>query len=266
MTTDGQLPAKKSLGQNFCTDARLPAEIVRRLEAGVGDVIWEIGPGTGALTEKLIATGASVEAFEIDERMRDELARFGSRLTVRWGDVMEMDLAPLVPAGKKLLVTGNLPYYCGTAILRRLLMLKPQPDRLVFLLQDEVARKAAAKPGTDAYGFLSAQVRLFAEPVLGTRFSPASFRPSPKVYSTILELRPLHLGEAEFERREHALKILSVMLGSRRKMALPLLKHAFPGASPAWDERFISLNINLKARGETIPLETVIELASHPFS
>ncbi|OQA05050.1 MAG: Ribosomal RNA small subunit methyltransferase A [bacterium ADurb.Bin374] len=266
MTSDGKLPAKKSLGQNFCTDARLPAEIVRRLAAGPGDVIWEIGPGTGALTEKLISTGASVEAFEIDERMREELTRFGDRLVVRWGDVMEMDLAPLVPAGRRLLVTGNLPYYCGTAILRRLLMLKPQPTRLVFLLQDEVARKAAAKPGADAYGFLSAQVRLFAEPVLGTRYSPASFRPSPKVYSTILELRPLPLDTGESERRERALKLLSVMLGSRRKMALPLLKHAFPGAKPPWEDRFISLNIDSKSRGEIIPLETVIELASQPFS
>lgn len=265
MTSDGQLPAKKSLGQNFCTDARLPAEIVRRLGAGQDDLIWEIGPGTGALTEKLIATGASVTAFEIDERMRDELARFGDKLTVRWGDVMEMDLAQPAREGKRLLVTGNLPYYCGTAIMRRLLMLRPQPDKLVFLLQDEVARKAAAKPGTDAYGFLSAQMQLFAEPVLGTRFSPASFRPSPKVYSTILELRPLKLDSMEFERRERALKLLSVMLGSRRKMALPLLKHSFPGATPSWEDRFISLNIDSKRRGETLPLETVISLADRPF-
>jgi len=265
MTSDGNLPAKKSLGQNFCTDARLPAEIVRRLAAGPDDAIWEIGPGQGALTELLIATGATVTAFEIDTRMRDELARFGEKLTVHWGDVLEMDLHPLIPAGKRLLVTGNLPYYCGTAIMRRLLMMLPQPDKLVFLLQDEVARKAAAKPGTDAYGFLSAQIRLFTEPVLGTRFSPASFRPSPKVYSTILELRPLKLVAGEFERRENALKLLSVMLGSRRKMALPLLKHAFPHAKPFWDERFISLNIDSKIRGETLPLETVISLATQPF-
>lgn len=265
MNRDGQLPAKKSLGQNFCTDARLPAEIVRRLDAGPADEIWEIGPGTGALTEKLIATGAPVTAFEIDERMRDELERFGDRLTVHWGDVMELDLAPLVPVGRRLLVTGNLPYYCGTAILRQLLMMNPQPDKLVFLLQDEVARKAAAKPASDAYGFLSAQVRLFAEPLLGTRFSPASFRPSPKVYSTILELRPLKLDQAEFERRERALKLLSVMLGNRRKMALPLLKHSFANANPAWEDRFRALGIDAKLRGETIPLETVVSLATQPF-
>ncbi|HNW36543.1 MAG TPA: 16S rRNA (adenine(1518)-N(6)/adenine(1519)-N(6))-dimethyltransferase RsmA [Candidatus Ozemobacteraceae bacterium] len=265
MTSDGTLPAKKSLGQNFCTDARLPAEIVRRLAAEPGDAIWEIGPGTGALTEQLIATGAAVSAFEIDTRMGDELARFGDKITIHWGDVLEMDPSPLIPPGKRLLVTGNLPYYCGTAILRKLLMMRPQPDKLVFLLQDEVARKAAAKPATEAYGFLSAQVRLFAEPVLGTRFSPASFRPSPKVYSTILELRPLKLDSAESERRENALKLLSVMLGSRRKMALPLLRHAFPKAKPSWDDRFIALDISTKIRGETLPLETVISLAAQPF-
>lgn len=265
MTNDSRLPAKKSLGQNFCTDARLPAEIVRRLAPEPGDAIWEIGPGPGALTGSLIETGAGVTAFEIDERMRDELARFGTALTVHWGDVLEMDLAPLVPQGKRLLVTGNLPYYCGTPIMRRLMMLRPPPARLVFLLQDEVARKAAARPGSDLYGFLSAQIRLFAEPVLGTRFSPASFRPSPKVYSTILELRPLVLTDEEYARREDALKLLSVMLSSRRKMALPLLRHAFPRAVPGWEERFTSLGIDLKARGETIPLETVIDLAARPL-
>ncbi len=250
---------KKSLGQNFCIDPRLGEEVLARLSPASGDEIWELGPGPGALTRLLVETGATVRAFEIDERWRSELeTRFGERATFHWGDFLELDPAPLVPAGGGFLACGNLPYYCATPMIRRLIDLARPPDRLVFVVQEEVARKAVALPDSAAYGFLSAQLQLRAEVKMGSIFPPSSFRPAPKVSSAILELRPLTLPPDEFRRRQRALWLLSAMLRQRRKMAVNLLRQALP--HQPWEAIFEQVGLSRGCRGETIPFATLLAM------
>lgn len=251
--------AKKSLGQNFCIDDRIPAEIVKRLGADENSLVWEIGPGKGALTRLLAKTGAGLQLFEIDERMRPILEKHFPQAQIVWGDFLEIKVADLPETGqRRLLVTGNLPYYCGTPILRRFLEDGPAAARLVFLLQHEVASKAAARENTSDYGYLSVHTAFFAEAEVGSVFGPASFDPPPKVRSAILEIRPLTLSSAERNRRLGALKMISVIFSQRRKMALPLLKRQFPATD--WATRFAALKIDEKARPENIGPMLLLEL------
>ena len=250
--------AKKSLGQNFCRDQRIPDEIVRRLAASKEHLIWEIGPGQGALTEQLKKTGARMHLFEIDERMRPVLAQRFASIEVTWGDFLELRDEQLPPTGDHLLVCGNLPYYCGTPIIRRFLENGPQAERIVFLLQEEVAKKAAAACNNSDYSYLSVHTAFFARASAGSTFGPSSFVPPPKINSTILQLEPLQLSAAERERRHRALKIISLLFQQRRKMALPLLRKKFP--ETGWEAKFDKLGIDYKARPENISPEQFLEL------
>lgn len=254
------IKAKKSLGQNFCKDERIPAEILAKLAPGVGDQIWEIGPGQGALTRKLIKSGATLHLFEIDERMRPILVNDFKQATITWGDFLEIPDDKLPAVNGPLLVCGNLPYYCGTPIIKRFLENGPQAARIVFLLQEEVAKKAAAPHNTSDYGYLSVHTAFFARASTGQTYPPSSFVPPPKINSTILQLEPLELSEEDRERRHRALKQISFIFTQRRKMALPLLKKRNPEID--WAERFARLGIDEKARPENISAATLLELFS----
>ncbi|MBF0499168.1 MAG: 16S rRNA (adenine(1518)-N(6)/adenine(1519)-N(6))-dimethyltransferase [Candidatus Riflebacteria bacterium] len=160
----------------------------------------------------------------------------------------------------RLLVCGNLPYYCGTAIVRHLLELKPPAQKLVFVLQEEVVQKMAAGPGDDEYGFLSVIVQLASQVSVGPSFPPSAFFPNPAVTSALVELRPLTISEIKRRQCERASKIASIAFGQRRKMALNVLKKAFPAV--AWAERFENLKLSPKARAEEISVENFLNLAT----
>lgn len=253
-----KVTAKKSLGQNFCTDPRLAQEVVEKLAATENHQIWEIGPGKGALTQLISKSGAALQLFEIDERMRPILENQFRNAEIMWGDFLEIPDDKLPEVNRPLLVCGNLPYYCGTPIIKRFLEKGPKAERIVFLLQEEVSLKAAAPCNTSDYGYLSVHTAFFAKASLGRTYPPSSFFPPPKINSTILVLEPLTLSEAEKQRRLKALKHISLLFTQRRKMALPLLKKRDGAIN--WAERFASLKIDEKARPENISPEQFLEL------
>jgi 16S rRNA (adenine1518-N6/adenine1519-N6)-dimethyltransferase len=153
---------------------------------GTGLVI-EIGPGRGALTEKLLQHAARVVAIEVDAGLVDYLRRrFSSepRLEIVHGDVLETDLARFGRAA----IAGNLPYYIASPILEKTTRL--DYHRAVFLIQKEVAERVAAAPGTRDYGLLTIQISLFADVRLLFEVKPSAFRPPPKVDSAVLRLEP----------------------------------------------------------------------------
>lgn len=253
-----RINAKKSLGQNFCTDPRLAEEIAAKLSATDDHQIWEIGPGKGALTRIISKSGAALHLFEIDERMRTILENDFKKATITWGDFLEIPDERLPKVDRPLLVCGNLPYYCGTPIIKRFLEQGPKAERIVFLLQEEVSKKAASPCNASDYGYLSVHTAYFAKASLGSTYPPSSFSPPPKINSTILVLEPLELSETEKQRRLKALKHVSFLFMQRRKMALPLLKKR--DNSIDWAERFARLGIDEKARPENISPEQFLEL------
>jgi len=255
---DGFIRAKKSLGQNFCRDQRIPEEILRRLAPTQQHQIWEIGPGQGALTGQLARSGARLHLFEIDERMRPILTQKFANISISWGDFLEISSEQLPPTDGHLLVCGNLPYYCATPIIRRFLEDGPQAERIVFLLQEEVSKKAAAPCNNSDYSYLSVHTAFFAHATVGSTYGPDSFVPPPKINSTILQLEPLKLTADERAHRHYALKCLSPLFQQRRKMALPLLKKRNPEID--WAARFDNLGIDHKARPENISPEQFLAL------
>ncbi len=252
------IKAKKSLGQNFCIDERIPEEIVKELAPDKNFCVWEIGPGKGALTKRILETGADLHLFEIDKRMEEILENLCSKENITWGDFLELKQEELPIPSKPLLVCGNLPYYCGTPIIKRFLEKGPTPARLVFLLQHEVALKASVPVNHKEYSYLSVHTALFAKARMGNKYGPASFVPQPKIDSSVLILEPFQMSDEERKRRIDALKYISALFNQRRKIALSTLKRTFPETD--WTERFKNIGIDEKARPENISPEQFLEL------
>jgi 16S rRNA (adenine1518-N6/adenine1519-N6)-dimethyltransferase len=205
---------RKALGQHHLRyGARcLPAiEFLRPRDR----TVVEIGPGGGVLTRELLNAGASVIGWELDLAWAMELRRRfeGERLRIVAGDALELPWERLA-AGT--LVAGNLPYAVATPILERWLLRGPALPRAVFLVQDEVAQRLAAEPGTRAYGFLTVTTAALAEVEVLARLPPGSFRPAPKVHGAFVGIERRAPVVAP-ERMESFRSIVAQSFAHRRK-------------------------------------------------
>ncbi len=187
--------ASKSLGQHFLTHPELLAKIAAVSEAAPGDVVLEIGPGTGGLTRALLDRGCTVVAVERDPRMSAGLHRqFGERnFVLVEGDALTLDwpalVVPWAALGRPWRVVGNIPYYITSPLLEKALT-PPLPASVTFLVQKEVADRVVAQAGHDDYGALSIGIQAVAEAARGFVVGRAAFTPPPKVDSAVLHLVP----------------------------------------------------------------------------
>jgi 16S rRNA (adenine1518-N6/adenine1519-N6)-dimethyltransferase len=177
------LRPKKYWGQNFLRNRGAVEKIIAAIEPQPGEVIVEIGPGEGVLTEKLATLDNELTAIEIDPDL-------SSRLQQRFGNIIVNADALTAPLpSRPFRAVGNLPYNVGTPILRRVVA-DPNVRRAVFMLQKEVADRLVAKPGDEAYGFLSLYTQLYARARILMTLEPRSFFPPPKVRSAVVVLDP----------------------------------------------------------------------------
>lgn len=187
----------RALGQHFLRDRAVVDRIVELVAPGARDLVVEIGPGRGALTETLAARGGRLLTIEIDATLAASLQeRFAaaSHVEVRRADARQFDyraLRGLVPdpAGR-VLVVGNLPYSVAKPILAALVEAAPAIDEMVLMLQTEVAERVAASPGGKTYGALSVLTQLNCAVRLAFSVPPGAFSPPPQVDSAVLHLRP----------------------------------------------------------------------------
>lgn len=201
---------KKKFGQNFLSNRGAVEKIVAAIEARPEEIVLEIGPGEGVLTEKLVELDNRIIAIEIDPDLIPRLqSRFGDKLELRHEDAVEAEL-PSAPYR----AVGNLPYNVGTPILRRVIA-DPHCRRAVFMLQKEVADRVVAKPGTDPYGYLTLYVQAFATARILMILEPRSFHPPPKVRSAVVVLDPRDPGLTS--PREDVLDLVSTSFRMRRK-------------------------------------------------
>lgn len=179
--------AKKSLGQHFLIDSSVVAKIADALEIADDDTFLEIGAGRGILTTELAARACRVVAIELDDKLADELnARFaGTNVEVVHGDALELDPEKVVGKATYLLA-GNLPYNVAQPILRHYLEAQRRPERMVVMVQSEVADSIVAKPGQ--MSLLSVAVQLYGEPRLLFHVPPSAFRPPPRVRSAVVRI------------------------------------------------------------------------------
>lgn len=201
---------KKKWGQNFLRNRGAVDKIVSAVEPRPDEVVLEIGPGEGVLTEKLLALPNRVIALEIDPDLASRLrARYGEKLELRNEDAVDAEL-PQTP----FRAVGNLPYNVGTPILRRVIA-DPNCRRGVFMLQKEVADRIVARPGTEPYGYLTLYVAAYASAKTLMTLEPKSFYPPPKVRSAVVVLDPRDPGLAS--PREELLELVSTSFRMRRK-------------------------------------------------
>jgi 16S rRNA (adenine1518-N6/adenine1519-N6)-dimethyltransferase len=181
---------RKRLGQHFLVDRTALERIADALAPTADDVVVEIGPGRGALTDLLVRRAKRVVAIELDRDLvpylRDRY-RGADNVEVIERDVLEVNLAEV--AGGEYLLAGNVPYYITTPILFHALE-PPRPARAVYLVQREVAERIAAPPGSRTYGALSVNVQAVAHAELVARVPAGAFRPPPSVESAVVRLTP----------------------------------------------------------------------------
>ena len=219
--------ARKRFGQHWLRDASVLAAIVEAADLRPEDRVLEVGPGRGALTERLLASAAeAVQAIELDRDLVDGLtARFSAdpRFHLRQGDVLETSLA--LPDGRLATkVVANIPYNITGPLLERLIgrldgPVDPPYQRLVLLVQKEVAERIRAQPGHSSFSALSVRMQLLADCRSICPVPPRCFQPPPKVQSEVIALDPLPAERRlPLARARQVESLLKQAFRSRRKM------------------------------------------------
>ena len=238
---------KKKWGQNFLRNRGAVDKIVSAVEAQPGELVLEVGPGEGVLTERLLALPNQVIALEIDPDLAARLrSRFGDRLELRNEDAVEAEL-PATP----FRAVGNLPYNVGTPILRRVIADR-HCRRGVFMLQKEVADRVVARPGTEPYGFLTLYVTAYASAKTLMTLDPKSFYPPPKVRSAVVVLDPRDPGLQS--PREEVLDLVSAAFRMRRKKLVNNLTGWRDRTREQVHEAMAAAGLDADVRAETMSL------------
>jgi 16S rRNA (adenine1518-N6/adenine1519-N6)-dimethyltransferase len=241
--------AKRRLGQHFLSDPRILARIADALEAGPTDTVLEIGPGPGSLTEALLSRAGKVVAIEKDRDLIPSLRQRFPGLTLVEGDALDLDWHRLTPS--PILLTGNIPYNITSPLLDKAL-LPPRPQRIVFLVQKEVADRVVAKAGTPEYGALSIGIQVVARAERLFTVPAGAFQPRPKVDSAVLRLTPLSQPPLADEARESFRALVVGLFGFRRKQMLRALREL-----TGWEAAKVSVVLAQVPIGETVRPEVV---------
>ena len=239
----------KRLSQHFLVNAASATQIVEAAQIGNEDLVVEIGPGRGALTNLLVARAGRVIAIEIDEKLCDLLAaQFGSQLQLVRKDVRQVNLPALVALRDKAILVGNLPYHLTGALIRQITDARRVWKRAVITVQREVAQRLIAQPGSKTYGVLSivTQVRCAATRLFD--LPPTHFFPAPKVHSSVLILDFQAPSAYDIANERRLFGIVRAAFQQRRKMVRNALAHV------ADAEILMAANVDGRARPETISI------------
>ena len=259
------LRASKRLGQNFLVDASVVRGIVDAAELTAGDTVLEIGPGIGTLTQGLAETGARVVAVEVDRKLPAVLAqtlRGYDNVTVVPGDILKIDIPETLRLenGERFKVVANLPYYITTPIIMTLLEQRLPIERLVTMVQKEVAMRMTARPGTKDYGALSVAVQYFTAPRMVTDVPPRAFRPAPEVTSAVVSCVVRETPGALPADEKLFFRLIRAAFGQRRKTLLNALTAAGL-TKDAIRAALAAAEIGENARGEQLSLEAFARLS-----
>jgi 16S rRNA (adenine1518-N6/adenine1519-N6)-dimethyltransferase len=243
--------ARKRFGQHFLTDLSVIDGIVRAIAPGPSDILVEIGPGLGALTEPLLALAGHLTVIELD---RDLAARLQRRagLTVIAADALQVDFTALrQTAGGLLRVVGNLPYNISTPLLFHLLAHAPAIKDQHFMLQKEVVDRMVAAPSTAAYGRLSVMLQWRYDMESLLKVPPSSFDPPPRVDSAVVRMIPRPTIDA---RAQPLLEdLVRVAFSQRRKLMRQTLGR--------WlDDRGYSGGFDVHRRAEEVSVAEYVTL------
>ncbi len=243
--------AKKRLGQNFLHDAGIIDRIIQIINPQKSQAIIEIGPGTGALTEQLAASGVPLELIEFDRDLIPLLTKQfadNPQVTIYHQDALTLQLS-----GGPYLIVGNLPYNISSPLLIHLLQQAEYIERAVFMLQKELVQRICAEPGTKTFGRLSVMLQNRFTCYAAITVPPEAFKPIPKVDSQIIELIPRQeFTEVPFKSLEFVVK---QAFAQRRKTIRNNLKKWFS------DDDLLAVGIQPVQRAETVQVSQFEQLA-----
>ena len=253
----------KKLGQNFLIKRGIVDEIVHAAELTPGEPVLEVGPGIGTLTQGLAQSGADVTAIELDRRLLEVLdTTLASYDNVRivHGDVLKLDV-PTIMNHKPFKVVANLPYYITTPIIMSLLESKLPIERLVVMVQKEVALRMVAKPDTKDYGALSVAVQYYTEPDIVLDVPPKSFLPAPAVTSSVIRCVLRDKPPVDVIDEKLFFRVVKAGFAQRRKTFSNTMKTT--GLSKDRIEELLAkANIDGQRRGETFTLQEFADVAN----
>ena len=253
----------KKLGQNFLIKRGIVDEIVHAAELTVGEPVLEVGPGIGTLTQGLAQSGADVTAIELDRRLLEVLdTTLASYDNVRiiHGDVLKLDV-PTIMNHKPFKVVANLPYYITTPIIMSLLESKLPIERLVVMVQKEVALRMVAKPGTKDYGALSVAVKYYTEPDIVLDVPPKSFLPAPAVTSSVIRCVLRDKPPVDVIDEKLFFRVVKAGFAQRRKTFSNTMKTTGLTRDRI-EELLAKANIDGQRRGETFTLQEFADVAN----
>ncbi|MGC8668522.1 MAG: 16S rRNA (adenine(1518)-N(6)/adenine(1519)-N(6))-dimethyltransferase RsmA [Chthonomonadales bacterium] len=260
---------RKRWGQSFLVDRNVLHRIADLAAIQPHERVLEIGAGLGALTRCLAQRASHVTTVEVDARLEPILRSAMEGIpnaSLIMADFLRLDTAQLLKEAFLCglgAVVANIPYSITTPILERLLSHKRLISRMVLLMQQEVADRLAAHPGTDAYGSMSVFAQYHARvEILGT-VPPSVFLPRPEVSSSIVRLTPILPGAVAVADEDLFFQVVRCAFGQRRKTLANALRRLLPNLdAPRVAEVFLKAQLDAGRRGETLGLEEFAQLAS----
>lgn len=263
-----QLAPLKSLGQNFLIDNNILDKIVNSGDLSSNDLVLEIGPGLGALTTRMVAKAGRVIAVEFDRGLYGILQNVfagQSNITLINADFLQVSLSELIPQPLRMeyscKVIANLPYYITSPLIFKLVESDIRWERLVFLVQKEVAQRICAKPGNKDYGTLTVMLNYYGETRQIGIVSKNVFYPAPQVDSAVIQITPnWKTFNPELYKALHL--VVQAAFGQRRKTVLNALGSlAEFGGKENLGDLLLGIGINPSQRGETLDFSEFVLLA-----
>ena len=270
-----KIQANKSLGQNFLIDDCVIEKIIESSNIEKEDLIIEIGPGLGVLTERLLKKSNNVVVIELDKKMIEILQnRFclNRNLEIINDDVLKVDLEKLIKNKKeqtninKVKIVANLPYYISTPIIMKLLENRLEISEIIVMVQKEVAQRLGAETGKREAGAITYAVEYYAQATPIIDVPKESFIPSPKVESQVIKLEVRQNPKIEVEDEKLLFNIIQKSFMQRRKtLSNALINNKILDSKEKVEKMFKTLEIPSNVRGENLTLEEFGKIANYVY-
>ena len=261
---------QKKFGQNFLIDTHVLDKIIRSAEITKEDMVVEIGPGIGTMTQYLACAAGKVAAIEIDKALipilEDTLEGYENVQVIN-GDVLKVDIAKLAEeenGGRPIKVVANLPYYITTPIIMGLFENHVPLKSITVMVQKEVADRMQVGPGTKDYGALSLAVQYYAKPYIVANVPPNCFMPRPKVGSAVIRLERYDEPPVQVEDEKLMFRIIRASFNQRRNTLANGLKNSpeLQFSKEEIEKAIEGIGKSVSVRGEALTLEEFAALSN----
>ena len=260
---------QKKFGQNFLIDTHVLDKIIRSAEITKEDMVLEIGPGIGTMTQYLAEAAGKVVAVEIDRNLipiLSETLKDYDNVRIINEDVLKVDIRKLAEEeneGRPIKVVANLPYYITTPIIMGLFENQVPVESITVMVQKEVAQRMQTGPGSKDYGALSLAVQYYADPYIVANVPPNCFMPRPKVGSAVIRLTRHAVPPVEVEDEKLMFSVIRAAFNQRRKTLYNGLKNSGEFEEEIIREAIEQLGKGANVRGEALTLEEFARLSNH---